>query len=359
MHKYWRYLSVLIIVFVLFSACASAPEPAPDVVGEEAAVEEVKADLPTELNIASIHSVTMEVPWARNWLESWGRVAEDNPYGLTINFDDYTEEVWGDDAERILREYAETGKYQIIWAHSSYTDQVRNLMTEFPEILWATTGSGNEPIGGNAYLTYEHGHEGAYLLGIIAGIMTETNLIGFVGGFPADDVNDAANGFIDGAKSVNPDVEARVSFIESWYDPPKAKEATLAQIAAGADFVYAERLGVFEACSEKGILCFGHFEDQNYMQPDAVLSSTTINWEPAIRYILDVWWANVAEGEAYDAPMEQIWFSMAEGGVGVADFHDLEGEVSEEALAAFEAAQAEILSGDLVVPLKTDIPVSD
>jgi len=364
-----RVLSIgllLVMLFFVLTGCKPAsvtqPTTAPteEIVATEppteAPTEAPAVELPTELNIASIHPNTIEVAWDKVWFEAWDRIAVAKPHGLTINYKDNTENVWGDDAERVLREYAETGKYQIIWAHSSYSDQVKKLMVEFPDILWAVSGSGNEPLGGNAYLIYEHGHEGAYLMGILAGYMTKTNELGYVGGFPADDVNDALNGFIDGAQSVNPNIKVKYTFIESWYDPPKAKEATLALIAAGADFVYAERLGVFDACVEKQILCFGHFEDQNYLAPTAVLSSTTISWQPAAELLVETWWKHVTEGVPYNAPMSQVWFGMKDGGVGIAPFHDLATRIPPEALAAFNKAQADILSGALVVPLKTGLP---
>lgn len=362
--KYLFNIGLLIaMIAASLSGCgpAKVEQPTAEPVETQPVVEEVPTEppaepAPTELNVASIQPNTIEVAWTKVFFEAWGRIAEAKPHGLTINFQDYTENVWGDDAERVLREYAETGKYQIIWAHSSYSDQVKKLMVEYPDILWAVSGSGNEPLGGNAYLIYEHGHEGAYLLGILAGKMTKSNVIGYVGGFPADDVNDALNGFIDGAKSVNPDIQAKWTFIESWYDPPKAKEATLALIAAGADFVYAERLGVFDACSEKKILCFGHFEDQNYLAPDAVLASTTINWQPAAELLLETWWKHATEGVAYNAPMEQVWFGLKDGGVGISTFHDLADRVPQEALDAMNAAMEEILAGTLVVPLKTGLP---
>jgi basic membrane protein A and related proteins len=353
-NKFFIFGLLIVLFLSSMSACGTAtvaqPTTAPVVPTNSS------QPAPTVLNIASIHPSAIEVAWSKVWFEAWGRIAEAKPHGLTINYKDYTENVWGDDAERVLREYASTGKYQIIWAHSSYSDQVKKLMVEFPEILWAVTGSGNEPLGGNAYLIYEHGHEGAYLLGILAGKMTKSNIIGYVGGFPADDVNDALNGFLDGAKSVNPNVEAKYSFIESWYDPPKAKEATLALIAAGADFVYAERLGVFDGCSEKQTLCFGHFEDQNYLAPDVVLSSTTINWQPSAELLLETWWKHETEGTPYNAPMDQVWYSMKEGGVDIAPFHDLADEVPQDALDAMNKAHDEIMAGTLVVPLKTDLP---
>ena len=124
-------------------------------------------------------------------------------------------------------------------------------------------------------------------MGIIAGRLTKTNTIGTVISWPYPDENLPANGFINGAKSVNPEIKAKATYIDSWFNPPRAKEAALDQIAAGADFVYAERFGLFEACKEKGVYAFGHFVDQNSLAPEVVVSSTIARWDNCIKYDYD------------------------------------------------------------------------
>ena len=70
---------------------------------------------------------------------------------------------------------------------------------------------------------------------MIAGAMTKTNKMGVVGGYPIPEVNRLVHAFMDGVRAVNPDVKFMVTFIGSWYDPPKAKESAFAQIERGAD----------------------------------------------------------------------------------------------------------------------------
>ena len=167
-------------------------------------------------------------------------------------------------------------------------------------------------------------HEPAYLMGIIAGSMTESDVIGAVAAFPFPNVNLPLNGYIEGAKSVNPDVEAKVTYIESWFDPPKGRESAAAQFAAGADFIYAERFGPFEAVSEKpNSFAFGHFVDQNSLAPEIVVSSAIAKWDPSISAAIDGWWAHAAEGATYNAPTERIVFTMKDGGADLAPYHDL------------------------------------
>lgn len=339
-------MSVVIILAIFLGACG----------GETSGSE--KAAEPTEMHLAAILTVGPEQAWDRSFLDSFKRVQQAKPHGLTISDPDITEAVFGDEAEVVMREYAASGKYDIIWANSSYSDQVKKLKDEFPEILWVVVGSGNEAMGGNAYWVFQHLHESAYLLGILAGHMTKTDTIGIVSTFPSDDVNDFNNGFIDGAKSVNPEIKAKVMYIESWYDPAKGAEAAYAQIAAGADqmLMSAE---AFEPCVEKQIMCYAHYIDYGLVSPDAVAASAIMNFDPAINWIIDEWWQHKTTGEAYAAPMEAVWFSMAEGSSELSPYHNFDAKIPQEVKDAVKTALDSILNGTLKVPLKLDTPTSD
>ena len=372
--KFWVIFLLLLVAALLIAACGSAPAaeqpaaaeeaaaeeaPAEEAAAEEAAAEEStaaeepaaeEAAMPTELKIAAIFISPVEEPWNTSLLQTMERLQAEKPHDLTITFD-YTENVAPPDAERVLRQYADSGNYQIIWAHSSYSDQVSVLQEEYPDILWAVSGSGNSPLGGNAYWADVFVHEPAYLTGIIAGMMTESDVIGAVAAFPFPNVNVPLNAYIAGAKSVNPDVTAQVTYIESWFDPPKAKESASAQIAAGADFIYAERFGPFEAAQEKeGVLAFGHFVDQNSIAPDVVVTSALARWDPSARTIIDAWWEHATQDAPYNAPNEAIIFSMQEGGSELASFHDFVDTLPQEVQEAVEQASADIAAGELEVP---------
>lgn len=369
----WFVVTILMIAVLLVTACSSGtteepaepatevpvveePTEAPEV--EEQPVEEPAAEEPTELNVAALLSVGLESTWDSTFYEAFQRVQEQSPHGVTVNDLAFTEGVFGDEAETVLRQYAQSGEYDIIFAQASFTDQIKNLMDEYPDIAWVVSGSGNELLGGNVYNIYMRIHEPSYLEGVTAGLMTESDVIGVLGLFPADDVNDDANAFIEGAKSVNPNVEAKVTFIETWYDPAKATEATNAMIAAGADHIL-QGGEVYEACTEAGIYCYARYADSNFMAPESVLSSAIGNWDPSILYIIDEWWQHETTGNPYDAPQEKIWFSMAEGASDIAPFHDLAASVPQEVQDQVEQLRQQILDGSFEVPLNEETPVSD
>src|SRR5580765_5686831 len=103
--------------------------------------------------------------------------------------------------------------------------------------------------------------DASYLTGLIAGGITKSGVIGMVGGYPISEVNRLMHAFKAGALETRPDAKFMVTFIASWFDPPKAKEAAFAQIDAGADVLYAERFGVTDAAKERGVLAIGNVID--------------------------------------------------------------------------------------------------
>ncbi len=232
---------------------------------------------PKDLRIAVITCCDLESQWDAQFLKAMDRVKAAKPHGLNITYQ-VTDNTYGDDATPVIQNYAQSGKYDIVWTTSTYSDQVEKVMDKFPNVMFVVQGSGNRGLGKNQYWTYMRVHEPAYLLGMLAGKMTKTNRVGAVGTFEADDVNDEINAFFQGAKDVNPQVKATVSFIQSWYDPVKGAEATNAQAAAGVDYVLQLADG-WQACTDKNIMCFGNFGDQNSLAPKNVPNSTVAGWD--------------------------------------------------------------------------------
>ena len=315
------------------------------------------ADTPDKVNIAIILSAGIESGWDGTLIQAFERVKQAKPHGLDVTWQ-YTDPLWGDEAGDAMRIFAETGTYDIIWAHSSYSDQVAKLKDEFPEIMFVVVGSGNTALGGNQYWVYKRIHEASYLLGQIAGGMTKSGVLGVVGTFAADDVNDEINAFFAGARSVRGDITQKVAFIESWYDPAKALEMTQAQISTGADLVF-QLAGNFKPCEEAQIYCFANFNDDHAFSETTILSSALSVWDPDINWILDEWWTHKTEGKPYNGNTELRWFGMAEGGSAIAPFHGLDAAIPEELKARVAATQADIISGAFTVPLDVSAPVSN
>lgn len=311
---------------------------------------------PTEVSIAIVLSSGLESAWDASLIEALDRAKEAKPHGLDISWE-LTDPLWGDEAGDAMLLFAESGAYDIIWAHSSYSDQVKKMKDDYPDIPFVVSGSGNEGLGGNQYWIYKRVHEASYVLGVLAGSLTETNTLSVVGTFPADDINDEINSYFAGARSVNPDIKQKVAFIESWYDPAKASEMTTAQISTGADIIFT-LAGNFKPCEVAGILCFGNFADESSYSPSTVLSSTIARWDPEVSWILDEWWNHETAGTPYDGNTDIVWKGYADGGVEVASYNDLADRVPADVKALAEETIAKIKSGELTVELDVSLPTS-
>ena len=266
----------------------------------------------------------------------------------------YSEKVANTDYVRVLREYAESGVQLIVGEAFGISREAREVARDYLNVAFLMGDPGG-PHAPNFSVFDNWIHEPCYLMGIIAGHMTKSNRIGMVGGFPIGEVNRLFHAFMVGAKSVNPKIEFKVSFIGSWYDPPKAKEFAFAQIEKDVDVLYAERAGVVDAAREKGIIAFGNVNDMNKEEKgqDVVVTSALWHMEPAINYAIK----QVKEG-SFQAENYKEWTMMQKGGASLAPFYEFESRLPAEAKAKVEEIRAKILSGEFVVPIDDSQPKS-
>jgi basic membrane lipoprotein Med (substrate-binding protein (PBP1-ABC) superfamily) len=314
------------------------------------------ADDPKELRIAGVLSAGKESPWEKSLIDSFDRIIEAKPHGLAISVD-YTENVY-DNAEQVFRTYAETGDYDIIFGDTAYADAIEKVMADYPDTMFVMSGSGNHGLGANAYWIFIHAHEPAYAMGTLAGKLTKSDVVGVISTFPAEDTNDQINAFIAGAKEANPAVKAKVTFIQSWFDPQKSNEATNAQVAAGADQIY-EMSGAFEVCQQKKVGCYGNYIDMSSAAPDAIIASAVVKWDPHVNWIIDQWWKAKTTGAAFDAPKEPKWFSWKDGAAELVINPAMADKIPADARTAVEETAEAIKSGAKEVKLDLSEPKSE
>jgi basic membrane lipoprotein Med (substrate-binding protein (PBP1-ABC) superfamily) len=256
----------------------------------------------------------------------------------------YAENVSDADAERVLRDFASRG-YGLIFAHSfSYGDAVLAVAPDFPNtVFMAGTAQKLAPNVG----TYDNpDYQGEYLAGMLAAGPSKTGAIGWVDGNPAPNMLANLHAYEAGARAVNPNVKVYHTFIGSWFDPPKAKEAAIAQIEQGADVLAAEGVGVIDAAVAKNILALGAMTDQNHLGPHAVLTSVTWDLGPLVtavgQSVIDRKWDS------------KNWsFGVAQGSVKLADFHGLDSAVKPEVMKMVAEKLADVKSGKFEVPHDT------
>lgn len=259
----------------------------------------------------------------------------------------YSEKVANTDYVRVLREYADSGVDLIVGEAFGISREARKVAEDYPQVAFLM-GDPFEPAGENFSVFDNYIHEPCYLMGMIAGSKTESNRIGMVGGYPIGEVNRLFHAFMAGARSVNPDVEFKVTFIGSWYDPPKAKEAAFAQIEAGADIMYAERAGVVDAAREKGVLAFGNVNDMNQEEngTDVVVTSALWHMEDAIGHAVERVKAGTFAAENY-----KEWTMMAKGGASLAPYYEFEDKIDADIKAQVAALGEQIVAGEFTVEI--------
>ncbi|MDA3941694.1 MAG: BMP family protein [Spirochaetia bacterium] len=299
--------------------------------------------------MAAIFQTSIEEPWDGAIHVAALKIAEE--MGLTYEF---AENVKAADFSKVVREYSERGFDFIIGdAFLAGEEPSRAVAKDYPDIAYAF---GSEfDIQAPNYSVFDNWiHEPAYLSGVIAGMMTESNVLGVVAAIPIPEVNRLVGAFKAGALSVNSNVTVKVAMIGSWFDPPKAKEAAVSMIEAGADFLFAERFGVFEAAKEAGVYAFGNMSDQNALAPDVVISSCVWDMYPVLKNSIDA-----IQNGTWKAQNLKDWSMMAAGGSSLAPYHGLESKIPADVKAKVADLQKQIMAGTFVVPVIETPTVSD
>ena len=254
------------------------------------------------------------------------------------------------DQEAHFRDYALDG-YQLIFGHGfEYQESAKQVAPDFPETVFITS-TGNTVTDNISPIVFAI-EEPVYLLGVIAGSMTQTNKIGIVGGQNISAINSMFTAFEQGAKSVNPDVVVRRAYVGNWSDIGKGKELALAHIHEGSDFLFpvadVAGLGVFQATVEaqvsdgKTVHAFGVYRDQSELAPTTVVASAIVTPKVFVNLA-----KIVKEGTFEPQPYR---FTMAEDEALTFIYNPaLKDKVPEAAQKAVEDAKAKIIAGELKV----------
>ncbi len=302
------------------------------------------------LKIAGVYTVPVE----QQWVSRIHKAAEAAKAAGLVDYT-YTENVSNTDYARVMREYAEGGAKLIMGEIFGAEAEAREVAADYPEVAFLMGSSFPPDAGANPNLGVFDNYiqDASYLSGIIAGAMTKSGNIGMVGGFPIPEVNRLMNAFMAGVRETRPDAKFQVSFIASWFDPPKAKETAFAMIEAGADLLYAERFGVSDAAVEKGVLAIGNVIDTQAEYPDTVVASALWDFAPT----LDAALAAVKAGN-FTAENYGVYSYLKAGGCSLAPLGTFEGKVPEAAMAMVAAKQAAIMDGSFTVEIDDGEPKS-
>ncbi len=331
--KPYNYLVwvLLIIGSLLLTACGGQATP--------------EASQPEAAGEAGSIAVVLTGPWDDNsWNEAgYNAVQALGKKGIKIAF---SENVADADVGRVLREYADQG-FEMVVAHSfSYQDPTFEVAQEFADTNFAWAGG----IGRTAKNVADYDqpfYEAAYPIGVLAGHMSQSGVLGALYGFDIPVCHAMGEALLAGAKTVNPNATLIQTAVGDWVDVAKAKEAALAQADAGVDFWIecgeGPALGSVEAAKERGGYVTGYVGDMTENGPDVVLVNLIWNLEPMFAQMLED-----THNKSFDNPYYR--FGIAEGAMQVEYNEGLKDKIPAEATEAVDKAMADITAGSLEIP---------
>ena len=290
-----------------------------------------------KIKVAGIHTVPVENAWNSRLHAAMMAAGAKG----TIEYV-FSESVANTDYARAMRQYADQGAALIVGESYGVEKEARQVARDYPKSAFLM-GSSGKPDGQNFGVFGTWNHEAAYLTGIMAGHLTRKGQLGAVGGYPIPEVNRLINAFRIGVREVKPDAKFTAQFIGTWFDPPKAKEAGLAQIDAGADILFGERIGTADAARERGILAVGSLIDYMPRYPKTVFANAMWYFDPILAAAV----ADVAAGKAAGKDYSPYSF-MAHGGNDITFDAAI---VPPAAVKLVEAKRADIKAGMLKVPV--------
>lgn len=248
--------------------------------------------------------------------------------------------------EEALRTYAAQG-FNLVFAHGfEFQGLAERVSAQYPKTVFIVTSG--ERVSGNVSPLIFRLYEASYLAGIVAGGMTKTGSIGFVGGIELPPIKEAENAWVAGAKSIRPSVVSRSAYLNTFDDVAAGREAAIALIRAGADMFHhnadAAALGVFQAVKQSpNAFIFGANEDQHALAPERVLGSAVIDLPRAFLTV-----AREVHGGTFSPRVES--FGLKSGVIRYESNPALDGTVPATVKKRLKAAADSIVARDSVAP---------
>jgi len=266
-----------------------------------------------------------------------GRQAIEAEFGDAVETT-YVESVAeGADAERVIRKLASSGHDLIFTTSFGYMNATVKVAKQFPKVKFEhATGYKRAP---NVSTYSGRFYEGRAVIGTMAGMMTKSNVIGYIASFPIPEVVRGINAFALAMQKVNPDAQIKVVWVNSWYDPGKEGDAAKALIDQGADIItqHTDSPAALQVAEAREVLGFGQASDMSAFAPKAQLTAIIDNWDS---YYVER--TRAAMEDTWES--QDVWDGIATGMVGFPDYGDV---VPEDVQAAADVIRDGIVDGTL------------
>ena len=246
--------------------------------------------------------------------------------------------------EEHQRSYAELGLDLVIVIGFIHQSALTEVSADYPDIHFAIVDDVVDNPNVTSLLFEEH--EGSFLVGVVAGMMTKSNIVGFVGGMEVPLIRKFQVGFEEGVKWANPDAQVLVNYAGAFDDPGRGRELAVSQYERGADIIYhaagGTGSGVIDAAASHDFYAIGVDSDQDYMAPGKVLTSMIKRVDMAVYEVIKAAVEGTLEGGTWT-------FGVADGGVGTSEFTYTRDIIPQEVFDKVEEAKQKIISGEIVV----------
>ena len=225
----------------------------------------------------------------------------------------YVESVPEGEVTTFIDQMLRQGVQMVFTTSFGYMDGTIEAATRAPEVIFAHASGFKRRANVATYMA--DFYQVYYLNGLMAGALTTSGKVGYVGAFPIPEVKRHIDAFAIGVREVNPSAEVHVRWTSSWFNPAAAKEATEALIATGADvFAFTEDSPtVVHVAAERQLPSFGHYSPMHDFAPAHVVSGQLVHWDTIYRDFL----RNIHDGTYTAKNLEQVdyWWLLAEGAV--------------------------------------------
>jgi simple sugar transport system substrate-binding protein len=244
----------------------------------------------------------------------------------------------GADAERVIAELASKGNRLILTTSFGYMNPTLKVAKRFPDVKFEHATGYQRDVNVSTYNI--RFYEGRYIQGVIAGKMSKSGIVGYIGSVPIPEVVMGMNAFILGMRSINPAARMKIVWVNAWYDPGKEGDSAKALIDQGADIIaqHTDSAAPLQVCEQRGIVGFGQASDMARFAPKAQLTSSIDHWDPyyvaRAKAVLDGSWQS-----------QDTWGGLNTGMLKMAPYANMPEEVA--AMAA--QTEADISAGKLVI----------
>jgi len=186
----------------------------------------------------------------------------------------------GPDAERVIRNFVQEGCKVVFTPSFGFMEPTIKVARQAPNVIFMN-GTGYKTAK-NVGVYNARYYQGRYLEGILAGAMSKKGVVGYVGAFPIPEVLQGLNAFTLGMRSVNPNAQVKLIWVNSWYDPGKERDAANTLLKLGVDVLAYATSGVsiVTTAEEKGVYSLGYYSDMSKFGPKTNLTSVVQTWGP-------------------------------------------------------------------------------